>query len=567
MEGTRVETAAEALLVRLAQRGIGYLFANAGTDFAPLIEGLCRLRAAGVPVPEALPIAHETAAVAMAHGYWLVTGRPQAVALHTNVGLANAVMGLINAASDEVPMLVLSGRTPVTESGRLGSRDLPIHWGQEMRDQAAMLRELVKWDYELRFPEQVAELVDRALAIAGTAPMGPVYLSLPREVLCTPSPARLEPRPCQVPAAPTLPTAEAIDQAAAWLARAERPLVVAQRSGREAAGMAALLRLAEAAALPVVEHWPVRISFPADHPLHAGFDPHPLLAEADLVLVVDAPVPWLPSRAAPPAGCRVIALGADPLQARIPVRGFPADLVLAGEPTGTLEALADAVAERLRGAEHRLERRRAAIARQHAAWRTAAREIAERGAGTPASAAWVGRCLGEAIGAEGVVFAELGVDPAQLGRGQPGSWFSHALSGGLGWALPAALGAQLADRERLVVATVGDGSYLFANPVACHQIAAALGLPVLTIVLDNGTWNAVRKSTLAVYPDGHAARADRIPLTSLEPRADYAAVCAAAGGWGRRVRDGAALPGALAEALRVVREERRQALLQVEVAA
>ena len=407
----------------------------------------------------------------------------------------------------------------------------------------------------------------RALAIAASPPMGPVYLSLPREVLCTPAPALLEPTPCQVPAAPTLPTAEAIDEAAAWLARAERPLVVAQRSGREAAGMAALVRLAEVAALPVVEHWPVRISFPADHPLHAGFDPHPLLREADLVLTVDAPVPWLPARATPPAGCRVIALGADPLQARIPVRGFPADLVLAGEPTGTLEALADAVAERLRGSEERLARRRAAIARHHAAWREAARELATRGSGTPMSAAWVGRCLGEAIGAEGVVFAELGVDPAQLGRSWPGSWFSHALSGGLGWALPAALGAQLADRERLVVATVGDGSYLFANPVACHQIAAALRLPVLTIVLDNGTWNAVRKSTLAVYPDGHAARANRMPLTSLEPRPDHAAVCAACGGWGRRVRDGAALPGALAEALRVVREERRQALLQVEVAA
>jgi acetolactate synthase-1/2/3 large subunit len=566
MEATRVETAAEALLVRLAQRGIGYLFANAGTDFAPLIEGLCRLRAAGVPVPEALPIAHETAAVAMAHGYWLVTGRPQAVGLHTNVGLANAVMGLINAASDEVPMLVLSGRTPVTETGRLGSRDLPIHWGQEMRDQAAMLRELVKWDYELRFPEQVPDLVDRALAIATSPPAGPVYLSLPREVLCAAAPRVLEPSPRQVPAAQALPAAAAIEEAADWLARAERPLLIAQRSGREPAGMAALVRLAEAAALPVVEHWPVRISFPADHPLHAGFDPHPLVREADLVLILDAPVPWLPAKASPPAGCRVIALGADPLQARIPVRGFPADLVLAGDPTATLEALADAVAVRLRGHEDRAARRRAAIGPLHAAWREAARELAVRGAGTPMSAAWVGRCLGEAIGPEGVVFAELGVDPAQLARTRPGSWFAHALSGGLGWALPAALGAQLADRRRLVVVTVGDGSYLFANPVACHQIAAANDLPILTIVLDNGMWNAVRKSTLAVHPEGHAARVNRMPLTSLEPRPDHAAICTACGGWGRRVRDGAALPGALAEALRVVREERRQALLHLEVA-
>lgn len=565
MGAPRVETAAEALLVRLAQRGVEFVLANAGTDFAPLIEGFCRLRSIGTATPEMLPIAHESVALAMAHGYWLVTGRPQAVMLHTNVGLANAVMGLINAAADEVPILAFSGRTPVTETGRVGSRDLPIHWGQEMRDQAAMVRELTKWDYELRFPEQVADLVDRALAIAASAPRGPVYLSLPREVLCAPRSEVLDPTPRQVPAVSSRPDPAAIAEAAAWLVRAERPLVVAQRSGREAAGMAALVRLAEAAALPVVEHWPVRISFPADHPLHAGFDPHPLLREADLILSVDAPVPWLPGRATPPPGCRVVALGADPLHARIPVRFWPADLVLAGDPTATLEALAEAVAERLRGEEERLARRRAGIGSLNAAWRAAAAEQAERGSGTPMSAAWVGRCLARAIGEDGVVFAELGVDPAQLARTRPGSWFNHALSGGLGWALPAALGAQLADRDRLVVATVGDGSYLFANPVACHQVAAANRLPVLTIVLDNGMWNAVRKSTLAVYPDGQAARANRMPLTALEPRPDHAAICTACGGWGRRVREGAALPEALAEALRVVREERRQALLQVEV--
>ena len=120
----------------------------------------------------------------MAHGYWLATGRPLAVMVHVNVGLANTLMGVINAARDNVPLLLLSGRTPYGEGGRLGARDLPIHWGQEMRDQGAMLREMVKWDYELRLPEQVPELIDRALAIAMSPPMGPVYLSLPREVLC-----------------------------------------------------------------------------------------------------------------------------------------------------------------------------------------------------------------------------------------------------------------------------------------------------------------------------------------------------------------------------------------------
>src|SRR3546814_6020457 len=98
--------------------------------------------------------------------------------------LANGVIGTINAACEHIPLLLMSGRTPATEQGRFGARTVPIAWGQEMRDQAAMIRECRKWDYELRFPEQVAGLLDRAHAIASSTPKGPVYLALPRETLC-----------------------------------------------------------------------------------------------------------------------------------------------------------------------------------------------------------------------------------------------------------------------------------------------------------------------------------------------------------------------------------------------
>ena len=122
--------AAEALLMRLKQNGVDYLFANAGTDFAPVIEGYAAQTTNDAPMPIPLAIPHETAAVAMAHGYYLVTGRPQAVMVHVNVGLANSIMGLINAASDQIPLFMMSGRTPLTEFGRLGSRMTPIQYGR-----------------------------------------------------------------------------------------------------------------------------------------------------------------------------------------------------------------------------------------------------------------------------------------------------------------------------------------------------------------------------------------------------------------------------------------------------
>ncbi len=178
-----VESTAEAYLELLAARGVEFLFANAGTDFAPIIEAYARRGAHGQARPRPLTVPHEVVAVAMAHGYAMVTGRPQAVMVHVIVGTANALGGIMNAARSNVPMLFTAGRNPITEAGALGSRDRQIHWAQESFDQACIVREFVKWDYELRNFAQLETVVDRALAITQTEPQGPVYLTLPREIL------------------------------------------------------------------------------------------------------------------------------------------------------------------------------------------------------------------------------------------------------------------------------------------------------------------------------------------------------------------------------------------------
>ena len=141
---------AEAYLNLLKARGIDFLYLGAGSDTAPLVEAYARREPANQIFPQPVIVSHENLAVGMAHGYFMVTGRPQAVMLHVNVGAANAVCGLLNAARSHVPMLFTAGRTPLFEEGELGSRDREIHWAQEMFDQAAMVREIVKWDYELR---------------------------------------------------------------------------------------------------------------------------------------------------------------------------------------------------------------------------------------------------------------------------------------------------------------------------------------------------------------------------------------------------------------------------------
>src|SRR3954449_6315638 len=141
-------TAADVLLASLRRHGFEYFFANPGTDFPPIVEGFARAKASGAKVPRPVLVPHENLAVAMAHGAYLMTGAPQALMVHVNVGTANAINNVINLSRERVPLILAAGGTPVTEKGAFGTRNRHIHWAQEMFDQAGILREDVKWDYE-----------------------------------------------------------------------------------------------------------------------------------------------------------------------------------------------------------------------------------------------------------------------------------------------------------------------------------------------------------------------------------------------------------------------------------
>lgn len=559
-------TAGGALLARLKAVGIDYIFANSGTDFPPIIEGLAEADAKGIPLPEAIVIPHESAAMGMAHGYYLATGRPQAVMAHTNVGLANCAIGAINAATEHIPVLLFSGKTPGSETGHLGSRTVPIGWGQEMRDQAALVREAVKWDDELRFPEHVPQMVDRAHAIAMSTPRGPVYMSLPREVLCQPCPTEGLQASLQMQPAVHAPDPRAIEEAARLLSCARHPVIFAQRGSGSKQGFAALCALAEEWAIPVCQYWAVQLALPNDHPMAAQADPAPLLADADVVLVIDALAPWSPDIHPLKDGCKVIQLGQDPLFQRFPVRYFRSDVTIACDVADGLVALRAAMSRPSPATD--IDRRSSTLAKRNGEARAAVLARAEAGCGEPMTKEWVSLALSKAIeGRPVTVLSELGCPLAPIHLADHRGWYQEPHSGGLGWAFPAALGMQLADRDRLVVATMGDGSYIFSNPAACHQIAEALALPILLIIVNNAEWGAVRQSVVGIYPDGYAAKANRMPLTSLSPIPDFAKIAQASRAHAERVERGADLEAALARAVRHIDEGRSIALLDVRVHA
>jgi len=145
----------------------------------------------------------------------------------------------------------------------------------------------------------------------------------------------------------------------------------------------------------------------------------------------------------------------------------------------------------------------------------------------------------------------------------PDLYFGSSSASGLGWGAGAALGAKLARPERPVMAVLGDGAYMFGNPAAVHHASALHELPVLFVVMNNGMWGAVERSTLAMYPDGLAARSNEPPFVALQKLPAFEKICEAAGGYGERVEEPTALPGALQRAMSVIKDERRQALLNV----
>jgi len=563
MKRATVESTADAYLELLAARGVEYFFANAGTDFAPLIEAYARRSAQGQASPRPITVPHEVPAVAMAHGYTMVTGRAQVVMVHVIVGAGNAAGGVINAARSNVPMLFSAGRNPITEAGNAGSRDRPIHWAQEAFDQAGMLREFVKWDYELKRFDQLETVVDRALTLAQAEPRGPVYLTLPREVLAERHEAieYADPARAVVPAA-TLPDPAAVDEVAGMLAAARNPIIIAKAVGRDPSAVPVLVRLAETLGAPVFDQFHTYVNFPQDHALHGGFEAAPHLEEADAILVVESDVPWFPQMKRPKPETRVIHLGVDPLFSRYPVRGFPADAALAGTPRLTLAALADAVARRVD---------RTAVAERRARWTAAGAKRREAAAAksqavrgdAPIDMLWLSRAIGEVVDDRTIVVNEYDLDATQCTFTRPGSYFAAPPSGGLGWGLGAALGAKLAAPDHSVICCVGDGAYIFGSPTAAHFVSRAYNLPVLFVVFNNRTWNAVKRAVQTYARDGWAVRTDAMPLTALEPSPDYEMLCRASGGHGERVEDPAALPEALRRGLRIVREEKRQVVLNV----
>lgn len=546
---------AEVYLAQLARRGVEYVFANPGTDFAPIIEALSR-QSGGVKYPRFVTVPHENLAMAMAYGYYRTTGKIAAVMVHVSVGTGNTVCGLMNAARDNVPILLAAGRTPLTETGHIASRDRQIHWGQECFDQAAMVREFVKWDYELRNGQPVDTIVDRALDIAMSEPRGPVYLTLPREVLADAGVRSTRPVEGRAEGVvPAEPSHARIEDAAKLIAGARFPLIITSAAGLTSAGFHALSSLASNAVIPVVQQDAYTNNMPSGHEMNLGYEMSKgMMEKADVILVIDSKVPWSPQHMVPTADAKVIHIAPDPLMSRLPFHGFKFDLAISGSVPAALPMLEAAILKAQKGKDKAKDARRGEIAELRAAYLAAsAKALAAARTRKPLLGMHVADCVNQLKSKDAIIISELGLPVRYLDLPEPNSFIGGTLAGGLGLGLGAALGAKLGSPKREVITSVGDGSYMFGNPLPYHFVQRAESLPILTIVTNNLQWYAVNRSTLAVYPKGKAAAANQMPLTSLDPSPAFEKMVETCGGYGAKVENPDDVMPALKKAFEAIR--------------
>jgi acetolactate synthase-1/2/3 large subunit len=352
------------------------------------------------------------------------------------------------------------------------------------------------------------------------------------------------------------PDPAAIGQLAEWIAKAERPLIITAGPGTDERAVAALAKVAERAAIAVCCHNPRSLPLPSSHPMHAGYDSGPLVGEADLIIVIESDAPWYPGMQQAAAGCRVVHIGEDPAFVRYPMRSFPSDLSIASPAAIALAALDTALASKTLN----VDTRRARLTERHNARRQKAMQAANA---QTLNAATFSRAVGDAIGDDAIVFNEYPLSLDHCAREKAGTFYGLSAAGGLGWGLGAAMGAKLAAPEKFVVATVGDGAYMFTNPTVAHWVADKFDIPVLTVIFNNSRYGAVRRATLSMFKDGAAGEDDGQFLADLSPSPPFEEFVRSQGGHGERVETFDQLAPALARARDAVVNDRKQAVVNV----
>jgi thiamine pyrophosphate-dependent acetolactate synthase large subunit-like protein len=536
--GSRPRYGSDLIADLLGALGLEYAAFNPGASFRGLHDSLVNHR--GDSAPRTILCTHEEISVALAHGYAKATGRPMVAALHDIVGLQHACMAIFNAWVDRVPVLLLGG----TGAADAAKRRPWIEWIHTALVQGDHVRDFVKWDDQPASVAAAVESVIRAYRLALSEPSAPTYVCLDVALQEDPLPegaaipadlARwTSPRPVQG-------DPSALDEAAALLAAARAPVILADRVGRTQEGVDALARLAETLAAPVVDLG-ARFNVPSTHGLDATGAGRALVEAADVVVLLDLTDPAgqlrrPDGRRSEPARLRPDAKVVSISMADLLVHSWsadyeplqPADVEIVGDTRVALPALADAVAERVAaGDARRMERRRAlaaAAAQRRGAWEAQARRDL---GGDVVTVPALALAVRDAIGDRARTLANSDLDGwvRRLWTVEHREeWTGGSGGAGIGYGIGASLGVALARKGSgaVVVDLQPDGDLLYCT--SALWTAAKERLPLLAVMHNDRAYgNSLEHARAMARERGRPVERAGIGTAIGDPAVDFATV-------------------------------------------
>jgi acetolactate synthase-1/2/3 large subunit len=547
----------DVIVAAMGLGGVDYMFFNSGSEIMFMQEAIAKANALGRPAPKLVMMTHEYPTLNAALGYAAVTGRMAATAVHVDVGTQHYGCAIHTAKHSGLPVLITAGAPPVAYPGSMrGARDGSHFWVQQTADQNGIVRQYMKWDHRLEYQDNAGLIVSRALQIAQSEPRGPVYLSLPREIAFLPAEDIRFPTAEQLGIARSpAPDPDGLRELARRLVSARNPMIVVQRSGRNPATVPALVRLAEFLGCPVGEAAARSYQcFDMSHPLYqsTAID----LTKADVVLVIEADVPWIPGHQEPPSDAFIAVVDIDTIKPHIGTYEFTATLRLTADTEITLRALQQEVEKIANASDRTVFRDRsgrwADISRER--WASAVHSAEAFAGSAPISPIWLSYQLGKLMDENCLLMDEtlmLSPLPPYLRFSEPATYFRNPGSGG-GWCAGAALGAKLGRPDKDVITVTGDGFYMYS--VANAAIAASIRYraPFMSVIYQNRSYSTGTRATAQFYPDGYSVRGG-LEAGYFDPPMDFAKEAEAAGAYGENVKDPAEVGPALRRGLQQIR--------------
>ncbi|KAK4057533.1 hypothetical protein OIO90_001602 [Microbotryomycetes sp. JL221] len=552
-----VFTTSNVFLDVLVKAGITHAFVNLGSDHPALLEAFIKRNKDGL--------------------------KSLKIVTCPNEALAGAVH---NVSTCRTPVLIYAGASPFSDSGELpGSRNEFIHYLQNAVDQPQIVRQYMRHVGEIRSGKNVQQVVLRALQFAQSEPQGPSYVWAMREV----TEEHVDPssvpdvRVSDVwsPVEPAPLTKSTVERICKSLAKAKKPLIITTYAGRNPAAVEQLTKFVDLTAIPVFSACPSTVNISYDHPSHAGVaygGKWSIVEEADCILILDSDIPWIPLHTKVASSAEVFHIDCDPLKERMLFHVYPALIRAKADAALALEQLFDYyTADPSLLSQSVVDERRAALTKTKQANVEALKALEKPQEGDLLTAPIIVSTLRKMSDPARTLVCNEAISnyPHVWNHYSPTTAGSVLTSGAssLGWALGAAIGAKLAHTvhqehaKDLVAVVVGDGSFVFGVPSASYWMARRYETPFLTIVLNNGGWKSPRLSMLGVHPQGLGSQSSAAdlnisfgPLDSMNP--DYTGIATASGGaWGRKVMKAGELDEAMKEAIRVVTQDKRCAVL------